>query len=137
MSAAHPTFSDPDEIPASRLMRERSEARDEVARLRAQNDALRFERDAMQARAALARADLRTLQTFVVGCWEETHQTSKPNLATIRQMLDELLAGDVAGLECPDCDGAKSVRDEIPDEFGVQIHDHDCESCDGTGRVPR
>lgn len=127
----------PTEIPASRIMRERDAAQGELARLTAENASLRYERNWQQAKAAIARADMKTLQAFVRAVWEEIHEATKPDIDTIRTLVDELVGEDIAGEDCHACDGKGAGRDEIPDAFGVQVHEGACPSCDGMGRVCR
>lgn len=108
-----------------------------IAEANSQIVAMRYERDGVRAGAAIAKADLKTLRVFVRGVWEEIHEASTPDIDTIRTMVDELVGEDLAGEDCHACDGKGAGRDEIPDAFGVQIHEGGCSPCDGTGRVSR
>ena len=60
---------------------------------------------------------------------------AKAEAIAYRERLCEILAGD-AGEDCTECGGTGEVRDEIPDEFGTQIHRGGCTEC-FDGRVAR
>ena len=151
MTTAHPLPIDPDDtIPASRLMRERDQARLTVLDLRgllamAQTDRNRFERERDEARAALtlsrntlddltdhaARqgAYIAKLQTEAVHR-DRHNEYLRGEVARLGhqshkrlEIIEDALKHDAVGMDCTECDGRGYVGGEceVPDDYAGKV----------------
>ncbi len=141
MTTAHPLPIEPDDtIPASRLMRERDQARLTVLDLRgllamAQTDRNRFERERDEARAALT-VSRNTLDDLTDHCTRQGAYIAKLQTEgnqlrlRIHHLVEELLLADYdrfaltdlaagpAGEDCSDCGGSGEQSIERVDWAG-------------------
>jgi hypothetical protein len=125
-----------DEVPASRIMRERDEARRECARL-----TVALEREREATRAALRQVSALRQRADVLAEYVVADLQQRDEGVDFPHVVDLI---EAAGLECVQCDGSGKDVDELMvgdpgDKHGYRTEEVvvDCSGCKGLGKVLR